>query len=235
MVNKNGIRNIVGIIGNVVSFGLFASPLPTFIKIYKKGAVEEFSPNPYLATIMNCLLWDFYGLPIVHPHSTLVLTINSIGLVMEFSYIFTYLYFATKKQRVYVYKFLGLELVFYMIVIGLTLGLLHTHEHRSMAIGILCVVFNIAMYAMPLDVMKKVITTKSVEYMPFLLSLTNCFNGTVWTTYGLIKFDVYIVTSNGAGVVLGLIQLILYAIYYKSTPVPAKPKEKPQNPELELV
>lgn len=39
----------------------------------------------------------------------------------------------------------------------------------------------------------KVIKTKSVEYMPFFLSLANFANGAVWTAYGLIKFDKFIV------------------------------------------
>ena len=38
----------------------------------------------------------------------------------------------------------------------------------------------------------KVIRTKSVEYMPFFLSLVNFLNGCCWTAYALIKFDIYI-------------------------------------------
>ena len=36
------------------------------------------------------------------------------------------------------------------------------------------------------------IRTKSVEYMPFFLSLVNFLNGCCWTAYALIKFDIYI-------------------------------------------
>lgn len=43
---------------------------------------------------------------------------------------------------------------------------------------------------------KKVITTKSVKYMPFYLSLTNFLNGSVWTAYALIKFDIYILVIS---------------------------------------
>ena len=41
-----------------------------------------------------------------------------------------------------------------------------------------------------------VIRTKSVEYMPFLLSLVNFANGCCWTAYALIKFDLYITVST---------------------------------------
>ena len=61
MVSSDIARSIIGIVGNVISFGLFLSPAPTFLKIYKNKDVEEFSPIPYLATIFNCMLWVFYG------------------------------------------------------------------------------------------------------------------------------------------------------------------------------
>jgi uncharacterized protein with PQ loop repeat len=42
----------------------------------------------------------------------------------------------------------------------------------------------------------KVITTKSVEYMPFFLSLVSFLNGACWTAYALIRFDIYVTVSN---------------------------------------
>lgn len=42
----------------------------------------------------------------------------------------------------------------------------------------------------------KVIKTKSVEYMPFTLSLVNFLNGCCWTAYALIKFDLYVTVST---------------------------------------
>jgi solute carrier family 50 (sugar transporter) len=40
-----------------------------------------------------------------------------------------------------------------------------------------------------------VIKTKSVEYMPFLLSLVSFLNGCCWTAYALIRFDLYVTVS----------------------------------------
>ncbi|GAU19651.1 hypothetical protein TSUD_185670 [Trifolium subterraneum] len=53
--------------------------------------------------------------------------------------------------------------------------------------------------------------------MPFLLSLANFLNGAVWLTYALLKWDPFIVIPNGLGTISGLIQLILYAVYYRTT------------------
>ncbi|XP_048553840.1 bidirectional sugar transporter SWEET6b-like [Triticum urartu] len=217
----------VGIIGNVISFGLFLSPVPTFWRIYKAKDVEEFKPDPYLATLMNCLLWFFYGLPIVHPNSTLVLTINGIGLVIEGAYIIIFIIYAAKNTRWKMLGVLAIEAAFMAAVVAGVLVGAHTHEKRSMIVGILCVIFGSIMYASPLTIMGKVIRTKSVEYMPFFLSLVNFLNGLCWTGYALIKFDIYITIPNALGTIFGLIQLILYFYYYKSTPKKGKNVELP--------
>lgn len=74
---------------------------PTFYKIIKQKSVEEFKPDPYIATVLNCAFWVLYGMPFVHPNSLLVVTINSVGLVIEFVYLAIFLIYATNKGRVY--------------------------------------------------------------------------------------------------------------------------------------
>ncbi|THG14098.1 hypothetical protein TEA_009356 [Camellia sinensis var. sinensis] len=190
MVGTDGIRTIVGVIGNVISLFLFLSPVPTLFKICKSKSVQEFKPYPYVATVLNCAMWIFYGLPVVHPDSILVKKILIALLV---------------------------EVIFMAIVVFITMTFLHTTKARSTLVGLLCIVFNIIMYTSPLTVMRSVIKTKSVKFMPFYLSLANFCNGLVWLIYALLKFDPYITIPNGLGALSGAIQLILYATYYKTT------------------
>jgi solute carrier family 50 protein (sugar transporter) len=185
-----------GTAGNVISFGLFLSPLPTFVQIVKKRDVEQFVPDPYLATFLNCALWVFYGLPIVHPNSILVVTINGTGLAIEIVYLFVFFAYAPKPKRLKMLGVLAVELAFLVaIAAGVLLGA-HTHEKRSLIVGSVCIFFGTLMYAAPLTVMKRVITTKSVEYMPFTLSFVSFLNGVCWTTYALIRFDIFITVSR---------------------------------------
>ncbi|XP_047152524.1 bidirectional sugar transporter SWEET4-like isoform X2 [Vigna umbellata] len=183
-------RTVVGIIGNVISGALFLSPVPTFIEIWKKRSVEQFSAIPYLAMVVNCMVWTLYGLPMVHPHSILVVTINGSGSVLALIFIALFLIYSDGKKRL---------------------------KKRSEIVGTVCILFNIMMYASPLSVMKLVIKTKSVEYMPFFISLASFGNGVAWTTYALIRFDPFITIPNGLGTLLAVAQLVLYATYYKST------------------
>ncbi|CAK8575925.1 unnamed protein product [Lathyrus sativus] len=215
MVSASIARNVVGIIGNVISFGLFFSPAPTFYKIIKNKDVEEFKPDPYIATVLNCAFWVFYGMPFVHPNSLLVVTINGVGLVFEFVYLTIFYVYANNKGRKKLILYLFIEAIFFAAIVLITMLTLHGTKNRSLVVGIICDIFNIMMYVSPLTVMAKVIKTKSVKYMPFWLSLANFLNGLCWTTYALIHpFDIYVLISNGVGVISGFVQLLLYAIFW---------------------
>ncbi|KAK7399081.1 hypothetical protein VNO78_10256 [Psophocarpus tetragonolobus] len=210
-------RTVVGIIGNIISAALFLSPLPTFIEICKKKSVQQFSPAPYLAALANCMVWTLYGLPMVHPHSTLVVTINGSGCVIQLIFVTLFLIYSNGKKRLKVVMWLLLEFVFVSVLTFITLTKVHTVKKRSSIVGITCILFNIMMYASPLTIIKLVIMTKSIEYMPFYISVASFGNGVAWTAYALLPFDLFITIPNGLGTLFAVAQLILYATYYKST------------------
>ncbi|KAG6745997.1 hypothetical protein POTOM_050507 [Populus tomentosa] len=217
MTDTGTVRTIVGIVGNVISFLLFLSPIPTFVRIIKDKAVKDFKSDPYVATLLNCAMWVFYGLPFITRDNTLVITINGIGFVIECIYVAIFFVFSPGKKKTRIIIELLIEVIFMVIVILITVFAFHTMKTRALFIGILCIIFNVFMYSSPLTVMRMVIKTKSVKYMPFYLSLANFSNGVVWVIYGLLDFDINLVLPNGLGALSGLIQLILYGIYCRST------------------
>nr|GLL49189.1 bidirectional sugar transporter SWEET4-like [Ipomoea trifida] len=195
-------RTIVGIIGNLASLILRISPLPTIVQIWKKKSVEQYSTAPYLATFLNCGVWAFYGTPIVHPNSLPLLTVNGSGVAFTIVYLFAFLYCSDRKKRFKVALIVLAEVVFMAAHAILVLTLAHNWKLRSAIVGS--------------TAGKLVITTKSVEYMPFSISLCSFVTGVCWTVYALLPIDPYILAPNGIGALAGLAQLVLYAKYYKS-------------------
>ncbi|XP_026432338.1 bidirectional sugar transporter SWEET7b-like [Papaver somniferum] len=212
--------NSLGIIGNIISFGLFLSPAPTFYQIYKKRTVEDYSPNPYLAAVLNCVLWVLYSLPFAHPHGALIATINAIGFVIELTYVCMFFKYATEKGRRYVMSVFAGVAVFGVTAILFSILV----ENRFTTIGVLYDVVNVMTYAMPLDNLLQVYETKSSQYMPKYLLLFNALNGGCWFAYALVRFDIYLLVSNGLGLILGLIQIGVWWWYSNS-----KPKEEVDN------
>uniref|UniRef100_A0A0D9WTQ5 Bidirectional sugar transporter SWEET n=1 Tax=Leersia perrieri TaxID=77586 RepID=A0A0D9WTQ5_9ORYZ len=218
MISPDTVRTAIGIVGNVVALVRYLSPAPTFYCIWKKRSVEQYSATPYVATLLSCMLWLLYGLPAVQPRGmALVIVISVVGIAIQLVYLALYLAFSAGAVRRRVVLLLAAEVTFIGVVALLILTLAHTHERRAMIVGILIVLIGTGMYAAPLTVMKMVIKTKSVEYMPLFLSLALLANGICWTAYALIRFDLYLTITSGLGMMFAIAQLILYAVYYKST------------------
>ncbi|GAU38682.1 hypothetical protein TSUD_54300 [Trifolium subterraneum] len=66
-----------------------------------------------------------------------------------------------------------------------------------------------------------VIQTKSVEFMPFYLSLSTFLMSTSFLIYGLLSDDIFIYLPNGIGTILGMVQLILFFYYEKKSRIDA--------------
>ncbi|KAF0926973.1 hypothetical protein E2562_028555, partial [Oryza meyeriana var. granulata] len=198
---------------NVIALFLFLSPVPTFWRIIGRKSTEDFSGVPYNMTLINCLLSAWYGLPFVSPNNILVSTINGAGAVIETAYVVVFLVFASShKTRL---RMLGLaSAVASAFALVALVSLLALHgQGRKLFCGVATTVCSICMYASPLSIMRLVIKTKSVEYMPFLLSLAVFLCGTSWFIYGLLGRDPFVTIPNGCGSFLGAVQLVLYAIY----------------------
>lgn len=73
---------------------------PTFYKICMRKTTGQYSGLPYVATLLNCMLWTFYGAPAV-AGLIFVVSINVAGLVLEITYVTIHLIFGTPKSRVY--------------------------------------------------------------------------------------------------------------------------------------
>ncbi|KAF9612344.1 hypothetical protein IFM89_039062 [Coptis chinensis] len=201
---------------------VFVSYRITFRRIVRSKSTEQFSGVPYVMTLLNCLLSAWYGLPFVSPHNILVSTINFTGATIESIYVVMFIIYAPRRVKVRMGMLLTLVLAVFSLVALVSVFALDG-QTRKLFCGFAATIFSIVMYAAPLSIMVKVITklrtqtlvvrTKSVEFMPFFLSLFVFLCGTSWFVYGLLGHDPFVYVPNGFGCLLGTLQLILYAIY----------------------
>ncbi|THU49478.1 hypothetical protein C4D60_Mb06t09990 [Musa balbisiana] len=78
------------------------------------------------------MFWVFYGLPIVHPNSILVVTINGIGLILEAIYLVIFLVYAPRQGRLKVLKILAAEVSFMTVVVVVVFDAKQLHEFSKM-------------------------------------------------------------------------------------------------------
>ncbi|KAJ8616240.1 hypothetical protein MRB53_035612 [Persea americana] len=96
----------------------------------------------------------------------------------------------------------------------------HDHHHRKLLVGSVGLVASVAMSGAPLVAAKRVIQTKSVEFMPFYLSFFSFLACLLWMTHGLLAHDILLASPNLVGTPLAITQLVLYFIYRKNNSAP---------------
>ncbi|KAF8387908.1 hypothetical protein HHK36_026570 [Tetracentron sinense] len=195
---------VFGILGNIVSFMVYLAPLPTFNRIYKKKSTEGFQSIPYAVALFSAMLLLYYA-SLKTNGGLMLITINSIGCAIEATYLIMYLIFTVKLIFL-------LNVGSYGLIILFTF-LLSERSRRVTIVGWICAIFSVTVFAAPLSIMRQVIRTKSVEYMPLSLSFFLTLCAIMWFFYGLLIKDFYIALPNVFGFAFGIGQMILYIIY----------------------
>ncbi|KAE9603257.1 hypothetical protein Lal_00008307 [Lupinus albus] len=213
-----GIHNTLaltfGILGNIISFLVYLTPMPTFIRIYKKKSTESFQSLPYLVALFSSMLWLYYAY--LKTDAILLVTINSIGCAIEIIYITMYIVYAPKSSRSLTIKlFMAMNVGTFTLVPLISYFALPSSSLRVKVVGWICVSVSVSVFAAPLSIVAHVIRTKSVEFMPFWLSFFLTLSAIMWFAYGAFLKDICIAIPNVLGFTLGLLQMLLYVIYKK--------------------
>ncbi|XP_051115852.1 bidirectional sugar transporter NEC1-like [Andrographis paniculata] len=208
---QNYLAFIFGLLGNVISFLVFLAPMPTFYTICKKRTSEGFQSIPYSVAFFSASLLLYYA--VLKTNAYMIVIINAIGCVIEVTYILIYTIYAPRKARIFTVKLFLLFNVGGLGMIMVVSLLVCRGARRVSVVGWACAIVNLAVFASPLSIMRRVIRTKSVEFMPFTLSLFLTLCATAWFFYGFFVRDYYIALPNVLGFLFGIAQMILYFVY----------------------
>ncbi|CAL5097577.1 unnamed protein product [Urochloa decumbens] len=228
------IRVILGIIGCAVCMLLYSAPILTFKRVIKEASVGEFSCIPYILTLFSCLTYSWYGFPVVSSgwKNFTVFLISSIGVLFEISFISIYIWFAPREKKKPVTLIVSLFLAIFGMTLLISSFIIHTHHMRKVFVGSIGVLSAMLMYSSPLVAVKQVVRTRSVEFMPFYLSLFSFLTSLIWMVYGLLGRDPYITSPNCVGCATGILQLVVYCIYSRSKESPKTQKNMENGMEV---
>ena len=197
--------SVLASLGTAAGIAMALSPLPTMRSIVHSKSVGEFSVFPYIATLCQCALWISYAG--ATPGKTSLIPVNALVAALELAYCIAFVIYANNELHT------TLKTMMYPTVItGLAILVSFLSSSPSKFLGVFAVLANIVMYAAPLTVVRTVIETRSVKYMPLLLSVVGTISSVIWTSWALVARDQFVLIPNVLGFVLGCIQL---AVYYK--------------------
>ncbi|KAG6511868.1 hypothetical protein ZIOFF_029947 [Zingiber officinale] len=204
------LRTLVGLLGNLLSAMVVLAPVPTFYRICKKKSTESFDSVPYVVGLFSATMWVYYGLLTA---DVLLLTINIGVCAVEVIYLAIFIVYAAPKSRAYTTKLiLSINLGIFGCLV-LVSNLFIKPSKRAQITGGICASFAVAVFVAPLNIIRLVIKTKSVEFMPFTLSFFLTLSAVAWFSYGLLLRDLFVAVPNVFGFTLGVTQIIIYLVY----------------------
>lgn len=215
-IDREIAHSVLGILGNIASGIFFLSSVPTVVCIIRRKSSGGISGDLYVFKLFNCMLWSLYGLPFVHPHDFWVVLTNTFGCVFAVVYIIPYVCYASRKERLSVLLKVVVILLCFIIMVVLLFTLGHSRQNRITVVGILCAVVSSCMHLTLLSQTKIALQSRDMKYLHPNSSIAGFLKGAIWTAYGIVNFDIYIVIPNGVGVAVGIMQVML-AIYLRLT------------------
>ena len=196
----------------------FLSPGVPFYKLIKGQIKLSDSPGLLLIfTFFNCILWFNYGLLLNRPQ---MFTTNGAGCGITLIFVTIYLIFLTKLK----YYFTILALILLLVIMG-GISYLSYYVIYFKAVGIAANVFNVLMYAATGEKIYRVIKTKNYQLMPIFSIIGAFLSSLWWLIYALLDFEINVLIPNALGLVLSVVQLIVYFWAYC--------KKKKEGPMLE--
>ncbi|GFQ02323.1 bidirectional sugar transporter nec1 [Phtheirospermum japonicum] len=206
--------------------------MPTFYRIIKNKSTGGFQSIPYAVALFSAMLYLYYAF--LKDKAIILITINTVGFFMEFTYLTIYMIYATRQSRVFTTKMLLLFNVSSLGIIIATTYFFAKGSLRLKIVGWICAIFSVSVFAAPLSIMRQVIKTKSVEFMPFSLSFFLTICSVVWFFYGFLISDYYIAAPNILGFTFGIVQMGLYAVYKNKKQNQASAEAKVHDIVVEL-
>lgn len=198
----------IAVAGIIAGIMLSLAPIPTFIDIViHSKSTGGYTVAPYVSSFLCCSAWLTYALVAGSAKAALI-PLNAVSFAIYSIYCGLFLYYSENKSKVLRIYMASLGLIALLVCVAVFVKSL-------LLIGIIATIANCLMFAAPLAVMQQVIRTKSVRYMPFLLSLASFLCALVWLVWAILSVDYFVLIPNALGSLFGLVQLVIYGVYWR--------------------
>jgi len=210
----------MGWIASASVTGLFLSPIPQVImKVIQNKTTGQFSDVPYLVSLVNCALWVMYALP---KNLTQSLATNVVGASLNIAWICVFMVYTENRKNLIAKVSAVVVVVGAVLAVQLVMG--PKTDSASSVVGDVADIFNIGMYGAPLASLGTVVATRSVETLPIIMVLMTLVASMAWGIYAKWIGDYHMGIPNDIGVLLAIVQVIVWLKYRNASSDAARDK-----------
>ncbi|CAA7055408.1 unnamed protein product [Microthlaspi erraticum] len=212
-----GLINLIS--GSVITVHGLTFPVPEFVTSNKLSYEGEARLYRLVNAVMHLMLLVFYELH--EKCSTLILALSVFGLGVKSIYLtIFFIYHGHKKElcRSIALCILG-RITFVVAIVLFTLFAIESSSAKGTFIGVICLISSILFaFLVHLHIIIVSLEVTSCQYIQIREVCFPFIDCLMWTAYSMIhKFHLYLFIGNVLGAVIFGWELIVYAMYYKST------------------
>ncbi|POM68513.1 MtN3-like protein [Phytophthora palmivora] len=203
-------ESAVNILSTLATACIFLSMVPGMWRAHKKCSTVGINFYPLAMMYAQSMGWVVYSWA---DHSFFpVGAVNCLGAVLGAIFSVVYI-FHEKKFRV---RYIAFFLFVFVVTIGLILyRFLSTQDDGDIAkvLGYCADVMSVAMFGAPLMLLGDVVKTRNSEVIAAPLAVSGAINGVLWSIYGIMQTNYYVLVPNAIGGILCFVQVFLIVIF----------------------
>jgi solute carrier family 50 protein (sugar transporter) len=200
----------VNILATIATACIFLSMIPGMYAVHKKRNTLGVNFYPLAAMFGQSMGWVVYSW--ADGSFFPVGAVNCLGAVL--GAIFSGVYILHEKELRARYMAIFAAVV--VVIIALILyRFLSNQDDDDIAklLGIFADIMAVIMFGSPLMLMGDVIKMKNSEIIAAPMAVSGLVNGALWTAYGIMQSDYYVLVPNAIGGILCFVQVMLVIIF----------------------
>ena len=205
-------QEIFGWVATSLTMCFYISPVIPFINVLKGKLRYEDTPIIVISTsYVNCFCWYIYGDMIF---SDQIQICNKIGAISSLLLICIYLIYEIKAYTID--AILNALIVIsgsFTIYRAISIMIDNSNVLGKICIGTSCIVF-----LSPIQLIIRVIKEKNYFLIPIYTAWISLIASSCWTTYGIYLADFNVMFPNCVGVILAIVQILVYLNYKRRYP-----------------
>ena len=206
------LQEVIGWVAAGLTVLYYLAPINPFFRVLKGKLNFEDTPGIFVTTCyVNCFIWYLYGDMIF---SDQIKYSNCVAAGISLLLMIVYLAYELKKYLVdTILNALILITGTWAAYRALTIIV---DDDRT--VGKICICTCVIVYLTPIQILYKVIKEKNYIIIPFYPACIYLLASIAWITYGVMITDFYVVCPFVMGVIISLVQIIVYLNFKRKYP-----------------
>ncbi|KAL4155964.1 hypothetical protein PRNP1_008063 [Phytophthora ramorum] len=203
-------ENTVNVLATIATACIFLSMIPGMHAVHKKRNTFGVNFYPLAAMFGQSMGWVVYSW--ADGSFFPVGAVNCLGAVLGAIFSGVYILHEKEFRARYTASFAATVVLIIALILYRFLSN-QDDDDIAKVLGIFADIMAVIMFGSPLMLMGDVIKSKNSEIIAAPMAFSGLVNGALWTAYGIMQDDYYVLVPNAIGGLLCFVQVVLVLVF----------------------